>query len=70
MNIWKVKYIHAPWRLSLLSVPKIVIQLLLVHCMLLLTLRKRELVALNRGSNLSAHVLLNLLNELGKRDKM
>ena len=24
----------------------------------------------NRGSNISAHVLLNLLNELGKRDKM
>ena len=23
-----------------------------------------------RGSNMSAHVLLNLLNELGKRDKM
>ena len=23
-----------------------------------------------RGSNTSAHVLLNLLNELGKRDKM
>ena len=27
-------------------------------------------VLLNRGSNMSAHVLLNLLNELGKRDKM
>ena len=26
--------------------------------------------ALNRGSYMSAHVLLNLLNELGKRDKM
>ena len=25
---------------------------------------------LNRGSYMSAHVLLNLLNELGKRDKM
>ena len=25
---------------------------------------------LNRGSYISAHVLLNLLNELGKRDKM
>ena len=25
---------------------------------------------LNRGSYTSAHVLLNLLNELGKRDKM
>ena len=24
----------------------------------------------NRGSYISAHVLLNLLNELGKRDKM
>ena len=26
--------------------------------------------ARNRGSYMSAHVLLNLLNELGKRDKM
>ena len=26
--------------------------------------------AINRGSYMSAHVLLNLLNELGKRDKM
>ena len=25
---------------------------------------------LHRGSYMSAHVLLNLLNELGKRDKM
>ena len=25
---------------------------------------------INRGSYTSAHVLLNLLNELGKRDKM
>ena len=25
---------------------------------------------LNRGSNMSAHVLLNLFNEIGKRDKM
>ena len=25
---------------------------------------------LNRGSYMSAHVVLNLLNELGKRDKM
>ena len=28
------------------------------------------LPTLNRGSYMSAHVLLNLLNELGKRDKM
>ena len=28
------------------------------------------LYKLNRGSYMSAHVLLNLLNELGKRDKM
>ena len=28
------------------------------------------LLAINRGSYMSAHVLLNLLNELGKRDKM
>ena len=27
-------------------------------------------VSLNRGSYMSAHVLLNLLNELVKRDKM
>ena len=27
-------------------------------------------VFLNRGSYMSAHILLNLLNELGKRDKM
>ena len=26
-------------------------------------------VIIHRGSNMSAHVLLNLLNELGKRDK-
>ena len=29
-----------------------------------------HLKPLNRGSYISAHVLLNLLNELGKRDKM
>ena len=28
------------------------------------------LTYINRGSDMSAHVLLNLLNELGKRDKM
>ena len=27
-------------------------------------------IPLNRGSYMSAYVLLNLLNELGKRDKM
>ena len=27
-------------------------------------------VSFHRGSYMSAHVLLNLLNELGKRDKM
>ena len=26
--------------------------------------------AINRGSHMSAHILLNLFNELGKRDKM
>ena len=26
--------------------------------------------SVNRGSYMSAHVLLNLFNELGKRDKM
>ena len=29
-----------------------------------------EICYLYRGSYMSAHVLLNLLNELGKRDKM
>ena len=29
-----------------------------------------ETYTINRGSYMSAHVLLNLLNELGKRDKM
>ena len=29
-----------------------------------------KLCVLNRGSYMSAHVLLNLLNELGKTDKM
>ena len=27
-------------------------------------------IEINRGSYMSAHVLLNLLNELGKKDKM
>ena len=30
----------------------------------------KKLERINRGSYMSAHVLLNLLNELGKRDKM
>ena len=34
------------------------------------TLEQCMTVMLYRGSNMSAHVLLNLLNELGKRDKM
>ena len=29
-----------------------------------------KLMRIHRGSYMSAHVLLNLLNELGKRDKM
>ena len=29
-----------------------------------------KIAQINRGSYMSAHVLLNLLNELGKRDKM
>ena len=35
-------------------------------------LKKRNVIfiRINRGSYISAHVLLNLLNELGKRDKM
>ena len=31
---------------------------------------RRSVGNINRGSYMSAHVLLNLLNELGKRDKM
>ena len=31
---------------------------------------RQEIISLNRGSYMSAHVLFNLLNELGKRDKM
>ena len=31
---------------------------------------KKKPGLINRGSYMSAHVLLNLLNELGKRDKM
>ena len=30
----------------------------------------RVMLTLHRGSYMSAHVLLNLLNELGKRDQM
>ena len=32
--------------------------------------RRQNGKTINRGSYMSAHVLLNLLNELGKRDKM
>ena len=32
--------------------------------------RNQSSCAINRGSYMSAHVLLNLLNELGNRDKM
>ena len=35
-----------------------------------LTMSWAGLQGVNRGSYMSAHVLLNLLNELGKRDKM
>ena len=44
-----------------------------------LTLKKKKikfyvsfmfLFTINRGSYMSAHVILNLLNELGKKDKM
>ena len=30
----------------------------------------KDKLSINRGSYMSAHVLLNLLNQLGKRDKM
>ena len=33
-------------------------------------LQNWEEFSINRGSYMSAHVLLNLLNKLGKRDKM
>ena len=39
------------------------------HCLFMLSLYFKVHV-LNRGSYMSAHVLLNLLHELGKRDKM
>ena len=32
--------------------------------------RDEEIQSMNRGSYMSAHVLLNLLNEFEKRDKM
>ena len=32
--------------------------------------QKQESISTYRGSYMSAHILLNLLNELGKRDKM
>ena len=35
-----------------------------------LTSRQQQHRIINRGSYMRAHVLLNLLNELGKRDKM
>ena len=34
------------------------------------TKKKKETNGIYRGSYMSAHVLLNLLNKLGKRDKM
>ena len=34
------------------------------------TMRDKFCCEINRGSYMSAHVLLNLLNEFGKRDKM
>ena len=38
---------------------------------IIVILRKiKTTLILNRGSYMSAHALLNLLNELGKRDKM
>ena len=42
-------------------------QIILLCCDVII---KRRIIPLNRGSYISAHVLLNLLNELGKRDKM
>ena len=43
-----------------------------VVLVLLILLKEHEVLKKNksRGSYRSAHVLLNLLNELGKRDKM
>ena len=40
------------------------------HINLKLLRHKQPKGYVNRGSYMSAHVLLNLLNELGKRDKM
>ena len=44
---------------------------LFASCMLAWMHKDNDLkVRTHRGSYMSAHVLLNLLNELGKRDKM
>ena len=37
---------------------------------IMITRNYSHLLKIYRGSDMSAHVLLNLLNELGKRDKM
>ena len=43
---------------------------LFVGFMLFIKPPDKRASSINRGSYMSAHVLLNLLNELGKRDKM
>ena len=56
----------------------IIIMMMMVVMMTMMMILKEHLlqvyslnvVTINRGSYMSAHVLLNLLNELGKRDKM
>ena len=64
-NCWKS---HAAAHLSLDNIEL----LKSIHCVLHLTrdpFYLRHLSVLNRESYMSAHVVFNLLNELGKRDK-
>ena len=50
---------------------KVVGPSILIHCFVTsIVCGGGSLVLVYRGSYMSAHVLLNLLNELGKRDKM
>ena len=46
------------------------IRSLFIQFQLLPCIHVPDLLAVNRGSNMSAHVLLNLLNKLRKSDKM
>ena len=45
-------------------------EIIIIMCKSYNTMYARKKTYIHRGSYMSAHVLLNLLNELGKRDKM